>query len=143
MASTNVVFDTGFVSTFSAPALHAGFNAAVPRQEYDRQSRADFIQPLLHVEPIELGHAHVEQYTAPLRTWRICQKLMAGFIDYDLVIGGPEQSANRDAKRRVVVNYVDDCRCVHRSDYQGRTEYRPYQNFVVDPIISAQAEEGR
>ena len=49
-------------------------------------------------EPIEAEHAHVEQYASCFRTRRIGQKLVAGFMDHNLVTGSPEQPSNRSAK---------------------------------------------
>ena len=37
------------------------------------------------------------------------KKLLAGFIECDLVTGSPKQPSDRDAKRWIVVDYVDGC----------------------------------
>jgi hypothetical protein len=82
----------------------------VPGQENDGQATADFVQPSLDVDPIEFGHAHVEQYATCFSARRVCQELLAGFIECDLVTASPKQPSDRDAKRWIVVNYMDGCR---------------------------------
>ena len=81
--------------------------------------------PLLHVDPIDLGHADIEQHATCFRARRVCQKLLARFIEYDLVTGSLKQPSNRDAKRWVVIDYVDGGRCNDHLGHAGRTEYRP------------------
>ena len=89
--------------------------------------------PLLHVDPIDLGHADIERHATCFRARRVCQKLLARFIEYDLVTGSLKQPSNRDAKRWVVIDYVDGLRCNDHPGHIGRTEYRPPTKLRLSP----------
>src|SRR5262249_41558500 len=90
---------------------HARLNAPVSGHEQNRQSDADLVQSFLQAEPVEFGHAHVEQYATFFRAGQICQKLSAGFVQNDAVTGSPKQPTDRDAKGSIVVDDVDGCGC--------------------------------
>ena len=121
--------------------LHAGLNAPVPGQEKDRQPGADFVQPLLQIESVEFRHTHVEQYATWFYARRICEKLLTGFMEHDLVASSPEQPSNRDAKRWIVVDYVDGCRSRGHPGRAGGAEYPPRQLRLSTQNISSQARE--
>src|SRR6516165_6622665 len=85
----------------------------MPGQEYHRQYAVQVVEVILQIEPGEPGHTYIEQYTAVLAAHGLAEECIAGFVQYDLVAGGAQQSGNGGAERRVVVDYVDERRRGH------------------------------
>src|SRR5215467_14335533 len=82
----------------------------MPGQKHDREDRIHSSQEVLQFQPAQTRHSYVQQYAARFFSPRTLKKFVARLVEDDLIAGGAQQPPDRGAKRRIVIDNVQDGR---------------------------------